>query len=185
MALNPPTFHTIARKITKETATQSSASKNILGSLAPLRGVEGRLDGGAIGRAAGQALDRWPRRVGRDAAHVRHGVGGAGTDRGLRLGELAAEIRLERLTALVRLRREGVAGLLRDRLRARAGSARAFSCACEAASDSALRRWASSRSAASRAERASSNLPTFGKATRDIRKYRRPKAIANHRSCDA
>ena len=72
------------------------------------------------GAAAGQPLDDRRRGLGRDAAHARHRLRGAGADRRLGGRDLVGELRLERLALGVGLGGERVARLLRDRLRLRA-----------------------------------------------------------------
>src|SRR5215207_6795579 len=117
MARKPPTFHRIAAKMKKATATQVSASKNIAPSLSRHGAVERRLDRGALRRLAGEPGDDRHRSLGGDAAHARHRRGGAARDRRFGRGDPGVELGLERLALDVGLGGERVARLLRDRLR--------------------------------------------------------------------
>src|SRR4051794_34923040 len=86
MARKPPTFHRIAAKMKKATATQVSASKSIARSLSRHGAVERRLDRGALRRLAGEPGDDRRRGLSGDATHARHRGGGAGHDRRLGTG---------------------------------------------------------------------------------------------------
>src|SRR5690242_13603131 len=113
----PPTFHTIAMKTTKATATQNSAVSNMLVAPVSVRGhgaVERPVEAGLVRGLPRQALDDGGRRLGRDATDIAHRVLGAGPDGRLGGRELLVQLGLERLALGLGLGGERVAGLLRD-----------------------------------------------------------------------
>src|SRR5262245_7116001 len=112
-------------KITKATATQNSASANILSSALEHVGDCG-LDLAACGRGAGQALDDGCGRIGGDALDVDHGGRPARRDGLLGLGYMGIELGLERLAGALGGLGLAFAGLVGERLGAAAGIGQRF-----------------------------------------------------------
>src|SRR5262245_49199940 len=112
-------------KITKATATQNSASANILSSALEYIGDCG-LDLAACGRGAGQALDDGCGRIGGDALDVDHGGRPARRDRLLGLGDMGIELGLERLAGALGGLGLAFAGLAGERLGPVAGIGQRF-----------------------------------------------------------
>src|SRR5262249_27406346 len=112
-------------KITKATATQNSASPNILSSALEYVGDCG-LDLAACGRGAGQALDDGCGRIGGDALNVDHGGRPARRDRLLGLGNMGIELGLERLAGALGGFGLAFAGLAGERLGPVAGVGQRF-----------------------------------------------------------
>src|ERR687893_1800898 len=109
------------QKMTKATPTQNSALASMGISRSGVDVVEGGLDALRGRGTAGEALDDGAGRIAGDAAHMAHGLGLAGRDGRLGLGQAGIEVGLEGLALRVALRRQLGAGLLGEGLGASLG----------------------------------------------------------------